>query len=135
MARKLASIRKISSIEAIPGADFIVLATVDNWKCITKKDEFSEGDLCVFFEPDAVLPKEDWSEFMKRYKYRVRTIKMRGVYSQGLVLPIETVGLNVSDVYEGMDIRLLLVSPSMTPKLQKNTKRTIRRENLCLMPG
>jgi RNA ligase (TIGR02306 family) len=90
MARKLASIQRIDKLESILNADKIVLATVMGWKVIVKKDEFSEEDLCVFFEVDSILPDgQEWAEFMRSRKFRVKTLKMRGVLSQGLVLSID----------------------------------------------
>lgn len=57
------------------------------WDVVVKKDEFKEGDLCVFFEVDSVLPDgESWAEFMRKKKFRVKTCKLRGVLSQGLAL-------------------------------------------------
>lgn len=97
--RRLATIRRIGEIEAIEGADMIVAASVDGWKVVTKKGEFKEGDPCVFFEIDSFLPAET-----KQFAFlaargtrtdeagvercRLRTIKLKGVVSQGLALPI-----------------------------------------------
>ncbi len=38
MSRKLASIKKISKLQPIKGKDRIVLATVDGWSVIVKKE-------------------------------------------------------------------------------------------------
>ena len=89
MKRKLASIQVIDKLSPIPGADRIVEATVMGWKVIVKKDEFVEGDKCVFFEVDSLLPEVEWAEFMRTRKFRVKTLKMRGILSQGLVLPLD----------------------------------------------
>ena len=87
--RKLASIQRIASIEPIEDADKIVKAKVMGWNVIIKKGELSVGDLCVFFEVDAVLPDgEPWAEFLRSRKFRVKTITLRGVLSQGLALPM-----------------------------------------------
>ena len=43
MERKLATIRRISSIEPIEGADVIEIAVVDGWKVVTKKNEYKPG--------------------------------------------------------------------------------------------
>lgn len=88
MERKLASIQKIESLTPIKGADRIELAQILGWHTIVKKGEFEVGDLCIYFEIDSVLPKHPIFDFMEKYKYRVRTIKMKGVLSQGLAIPI-----------------------------------------------
>ena len=86
--RQLASIRKISDIHPIPGADRIVVAQVDGWECVVKKDEFHVGDTIVYVEVDSIVPECPEFEFLRDRKFRVRTIKLRGQVSQGLVLPV-----------------------------------------------
>lgn len=95
--RKLASIQKIRSVEPIEGADRIELVHVLGWQCVAKKGEFKEGDYCVYFEIDSFLPIEPRFEFLRSSSYkksdllgegfRLKTQKMRGQISQGLVLP------------------------------------------------
>ena len=97
MSRKLASIQRIVSIEPIQGADKIELAIVLGWQCVVKKDEFKVGDLCVYIEIDSIVPADNpYFEFMKDRKYRVKTIRLRGIYSQGLVCPLNIMGLKTS---------------------------------------
>lgn len=86
--RQLASIRKISDIRSIPGADRIVVAQVDGWECVVQKDEFHVGDTIVYVEVDSIVPERPEFEFLRGRKFRVRTIKLRGQVSQGLVLPV-----------------------------------------------
>lgn len=93
--RKLATIRKITNIVPIENCDNIALAIVDGWTVIIKKSEFSIGDSCVFFEIDSFLPLEPRYEFLKKTTkfdgkegYRIKTMKMKGVLSQGLALPL-----------------------------------------------
>lgn len=95
--RKLASIRIISEIKPIDGADNIELAIVDGWQCIIKKGEFSPGSFCIYFEIDSFLPIRPEFEFLRKSSYkkmgdqegfRLRTIKLRGQISQGLVLAL-----------------------------------------------
>lgn len=98
--RKLASIRIISEINPIPGADAIEVATVDGWEVVVKKGEFAVGDKAVYFEIDSLLPIRPEFEFLHKscYRktdqqegYRLRTIKLRGQISQGLLIPISLV--------------------------------------------
>jgi len=113
--RKLASIRKIKDIKPIKNADRIVLVQVDGWWCITKKDEFQKGELGVYFEIDSLLPHEDIYSFLGKaslrdgeYRYRIKTMKMRGVISQGLLLPLGLFEDRLKGYKEGDDVTEVL---------------------------
>lgn len=97
--RKLASIQKIKSLTPIKDADKIELATVLGWHVIvSKNDGFKVGDKVVYFEIDSILPDIPEFEFLKkRTKLRVKTIKLRGVISQGLIISIEQARKIASD--------------------------------------
>lgn len=95
--RQLATIRKIAAIEPIEGADAIEVAVIDGWKVVIKKGEFTEGQLAVYFEIDSWMPTE-LAPFLSKGKEprefegvkgeRLRTVKLRGQISQGLLLPV-----------------------------------------------
>ncbi len=87
--RSLAYIAKITNIEPIEGADRIEHATInDGWKVVVaKQDGFKVGDEVVYIEIDSKVPAKPVFEFLSDRKYRVKTIKLRGAYSQGLVMP------------------------------------------------
>lgn len=95
--RKLATIRKIVAINPIENADAIEVATVDGWNVVVKKGEFKVGDLVIYLEIDSWVPHE-LAPFLSRgtepREYngvsgeRLRTIKLRGQISQGLILPL-----------------------------------------------
>ena len=95
--RKLASIQRIGMVLPFEGADAIEIVTVNSWKVVSKKSEFKEGDLCVYFEIDSFLPMEKDFEFLRKSSnkkmgdlegFRLKTIKLRGQVSQGLCLPL-----------------------------------------------
>ena len=97
MERKLASIQRIGKVLPIEGADAIEIVMINSWKVVSKKGEFNEGDLCVYFEIDSFLPMEKDFEFLRKSSYkkmgdlegfRLKTIKLRGQVSQGLCLPL-----------------------------------------------
>lgn len=114
--RKLATIRKISKLEPIDGADKIELATVDGWKVVVGKDVgYKTGDIVVYCEIDSFLPIEDNYEFLRKSSYRklsdgtegfrLRTMKLRGVISNGLILPINQLSkLKWPNLIEGLDV-------------------------------
>jgi len=97
--RKLASIQKIREIRPIKGADMIELAIVNNWQAVVSKAEgHRAGDLVVYCEIDSLLPEVPEFEFLRKgcYKqlpdgtagFRLRTIRLRGELSQGLIIPL-----------------------------------------------
>lgn len=95
--RKLATIRKIDDIVPIKGADFIELAIVDGWKCVVKKGDFNIGDVVIYCEVDSWIPygiapflcKNDPPKEYNGVKgERLKTVKLRGQISQGLILPL-----------------------------------------------
>ena len=97
--RELATIQKISKLEPIEKADRLEKATVLGWDVVVKKGDFHEGQKVVYFEIDSFLPIDERFDFLRdsSYKktqlmgegYRLKTIKLRGQVSQGLVLPVE----------------------------------------------
>jgi len=95
--RKLVSIQQVKDIMPIEGADAIELAQINGWQCVVKKNEFKKGDLGVYFEIDSFLPIEPEFEFLRKSSYkkmgdqegfRLKTVKLRGEISQGLILPL-----------------------------------------------
>ncbi|GHU08733.1 hypothetical protein FACS1894151_05170 [Spirochaetia bacterium] len=96
--RSLVSIQTVGSITPIEDSDFLEIAHVMGWQCVVKKGEFRAGDLAVYFEVDSFLPAEERYEFLRKSSwrdnidngqgFRIRTIKLRGQLSQGLLLPL-----------------------------------------------
>lgn len=90
--RELSSIRRIDSLRPIEGADLIEVASVDGWDIVVKKGQFNVGDECIYFEIDSLLPdNQPLFEFLRPRDFRVKTIKLRGQISQGLVFPLSDI--------------------------------------------
>lgn len=85
--RKLAHIEKIDWIRPIEGKDRIALAGVLGWTVIIQKADYNEGDKCIFCEIDSVFPEKPEFEFLRSKKFRIKTMKMSGVLSQGICFP------------------------------------------------
>lgn len=96
--RKLVTIRQISNILPIPNADAIEEVQVDGWSVVSQKGIHSVGDFVLYFEIDSFLPESDprFASFMKFgtqtfegvVGHRLRTKRLRGVYSQGIIIPL-----------------------------------------------
>ena len=109
--RHLATIRKIKELRPIQNADRIEVAIIDGWECVVNKsDGFKVGNLVVYVEIDSVLPDKPEFEFMRKYKFRVKTIKLRGQVSQGLVLPMSILNSHqpLPETPEGSDVTDIL---------------------------
>jgi RNA ligase (TIGR02306 family) len=122
MERKLATIREITDIRPIEGADMIELASVGGWNVVVAKNVGHKiGDKVVYCEIDSFLPIKEEFEFLRKSSYkkmgdqegfRLKTIKLRGQVSQGLILPISVVPIvqfaTGHDLPEGLDVTEML---------------------------
>lgn len=120
--RKLASLVVVSEVKPLPGADNIEVAKVrgKEWSVVVKKGSFKVGDEAIFFEIDSYLPIEERYKFLEGSSlreikgesgeveergYRLKTMRMRGQVSQGLLLPFtEFPELEETGLVEGDDV-------------------------------
>ena len=122
MERKLATVRKISDIQPIEGADMIELAIVDGWKVVVAKNVGHKvDDMVIYCEIDSFLPIREEFEFLRKTSFkkmgdqegfRLKTIRLRGQVSQGLILPIVVLNPPDANIYvtpfEGLDVTEML---------------------------
>jgi RNA ligase (TIGR02306 family) len=116
--RKLASIRLIDDVLPIANADRLEQVAIGGWRIVVAKGEFAKGDKVVYFEIDSALPADDIRyEFLKERclrkwmcsgrlvceVIRIKSIKLRGVVSQGLVIPL-TDFPELTDTEVGTDV-------------------------------
>lgn len=94
--RHLATIQIIENLSPIEWADLIELAHVKGWQVIVKKWEYKIWDEVIYCEIDSFLPIRPEYEFLRKSSYknydwkewfRIKTMKMKGVISQWLILP------------------------------------------------
>lgn len=120
MKRKLASIQKIDSVIKHPHADTLNICKIQGWNVVTKCNEFKEGDLCIYFQIDSFLPIRPEFEFLRKMCYRkivdqegfrIKTVRLRGQVSQGLLMPASILhGWSMTELmkHEGMDVTDIL---------------------------
>ena len=82
-------------IEKHPNADTLGLIRIGGYTAAVRLGEFQEGDLIAYIEPDYVVPDTDQFAFL-RGNLRIRAKRLRGVWSQGLVIPAPA-GTNAGD--------------------------------------
>ena len=114
-------------------ADALEIAIVSNFPCVVKKGSFKEGDVvfyirddaklveydhrkdfmskygdpCAFITQDGYCPEKfDWQESLLKYLGsggRVKTIKLRGKVSMGILMKPEDLGLGSGLTWEGAE--------------------------------
>lgn len=136
--RKLASVRRVKAIRPIPDADMIEVVTVDGWDVVSQKAVGHKvGDLVCYFEIDSFLPVREEFEFLRKGCYRsieglgegfrLRTIKLRGQVSQGLIIPLRELDIENKDSLKEYDdltevLGVIKFDPPIPPQLQGEVK-------------
>lgn len=92
---------KIDKIEKHPNADSLGIVTVFGWSCCVKLGEYQPGDLVAYIPPDYVCDtRRKEFNFLDNgkgnWQHRIRVKKLRGIYSQGLLIKAPE-GLNEGD--------------------------------------
>ena len=96
--RELAYVVTIDNIEPIPGYDRVEWATVGGWKVIVQKGQFNIGDPAIYFEIDSKVPSDkECFAFLEKRHYKVKTLKMCKVISQGLLMHAEDFGWTINE--------------------------------------
>ncbi len=100
----IASVEIIKNILVHPNADRLEIAEVFGFQCVVPKGLFQIGEKICFIFPDSVLPTDTWATFYKtKNKTRVKSQKIRGVWSVGIVEKLERLGLS-SNLEAGIDV-------------------------------
>jgi len=133
MERKLATIQKIKSVDPIENADAIEKVSVLGWQCVAKKGEFKPGDMCLYCEIDSIMPDKPEFEFLRPRKFRIKTIKLRGIISQGITLPLSYLKYD-QEIYEGLDVTEIMGVTKYEPYLPPNMNGEIWGEKPWFVP-
>ena len=109
--RELAYVVQIDELRPIEGYDRVEHARVGGWWVIVKKDQFKVGDLAIYIEVDSKVPETEVFEFLAKRNYKVKTLKMCKVISQGLLMHPEDFGWkeDTSGQFAG-DVPLIRIS-------------------------
>lgn len=133
-------INKINSISPIEGADKIEKVTVNGWSAIAQKGIHEVGDLVLCMTTDAVIPQEladKWgvAGYLRKGN-RVRTIKLKGVYSEVILIPLTTINQthSLSNSFEGEDwgdiLGIFKYEPPTIEVILPGGKRIRQKDNL-----
>lgn len=87
--RALAYVSTLDEIKPIEGYDRVQHGRTSGWWCIINKaDEMNVGDKIVYFEVDSKVPATEQFAFLEKRNYKIKTLKMCKVLSQGLIMPL-----------------------------------------------
>lgn len=84
----------VDRIEVHPNADRLEIAHITGWSVVVQKGAFKAGQAAVYFPIDSVLPTALEEKLfpptgkIHLSKSRIKTIKLRGAISQGLLVPV-----------------------------------------------
>lgn len=87
--RELVYTVKIDEIRPIEGYDRVEHARVGGWWVIVQKDQFKVGDYAIYFEIDSKVPEKAEFAFLAKRHFKIKTLKMCKVVSQGLLMAIK----------------------------------------------
>lgn len=114
--RKMASIRKIIDIKKIENADKICIYLVDGWQIVDEVNKYKINDFVIMLEIDSWVPNA-LAPFLSKGKVprefngvkgeKLKTVKLRGALSQGLLLPVSILPKDYLYV-EGDDVSEIL---------------------------
>lgn len=93
---------EVVSIDQIiphPNADRLEIAQIAGWTCVVRKGEFQAGQKVVYIPIDSILSPDLEARLfpadskVKLSRSRVKTIKLRGAISQGIVVSLEELSI------------------------------------------
>ena len=109
MSTHSVKIIEIGEVRSHENADRLCIVPVGGWSCVVGKEQFKPGSRAIYIEPDYVVPL-DRPEFAflckpdsDKVEHRLKAIRLRGVVSFGLLIPVpesladRAVGDNVMD--------------------------------------
>lgn len=102
---KDATIELVSNVMKHPNADKLDLCQVLGFQCVTKRDQFKNGDKVVYVRPDTVFPLADWAtEYRKYSPKRIKAIRLRGLFSEGVIIPFDAVPEDVRNTIANFEV-------------------------------
>ena len=87
---KIVTVETISTVEKHPDADRLHVYTLMDmaWQIVSNV-KYNPGDRVAYVHTDTVAPKTEEFKFLESVGYRIKTIKLRGVISNGMLLPLD----------------------------------------------
>lgn len=93
---------RLGPIEKHPNADTLGVVQIWGYTAIIRLGEYAEDDLVAYIEPDYVVPDTETFAFLR--DKRIRAKRLRGIWSQGLVIRAPDGASEGDDVMEALGI-------------------------------
>jgi RNA ligase (TIGR02306 family) len=126
MSSLIVEVVNVDDVAVHDNADSLEIATIKGWYCVVGKDQFKAGDKAIYIPIDSVISEPTLSTIfpanskIKPNNGRIKTIKIRGSISQGLLLPLDKVGID-ADTPVGTDVAAKLGITKFEPPLDKSS--------------
>lgn len=99
MSDKSVYVRRVGDVARHPNADRLDIVSFEGilYRCVVGRDQVRPGDLVAYFPVDTVLPEPLLvsiglsGKLAGKQHNRVKTVKLRGEFSQGLAVPLSDV--------------------------------------------
>jgi len=124
---------EVTNVQVHPNADKLELGFYQAWQCCVQKSRFKSGDKAVYIPIDSVLPEKIESMIfgedakVKLHNHRVRSIKLRGALSQGMIVKLNDIGLS-EDYHVGKDLtKILGIKKYETPTKNMSNKMNVKK--------
>ena len=102
--RELCYVVTVDEIRPIPNYDRVEHARVGGWWVIVQKGQFNVGDPAIYFEIDSKVPSDkECFAFLEKRNYKVKTLRMCKVISQGLLMHASDFGWKALPSVLGVD--------------------------------
>lgn len=135
-----AEVVRVDRVETHPNADRLELVYIRGWQVVVRKGDAMAGSLVVYLPIDSVLPPDLEADLfppdskVKLSKSRVKTIKLRGSISQGMIVSLNDASIEkrlsphfnlrpngTVDLYEGTDVTDILGITKYEPPIASYT--------------
>lgn len=128
---------EILKSEKHPNADKLSVYTINGWQVIGGLDQYKVGQKVIYFPIDSILPAQVESKIfgpdskVKLSKSRIKTIKLRGAVSQGLITDPTEFGLERESIGADVTAKLGVIKyePPEVPTGYGNVRVTVSKKN------
>lgn len=85
MSKQETLVYKLENTIDHPNSDNLKIFKINGYQVIFNKNDFKEGDLIAYIEPDTIVPDNEQFKFLQGHT-RIKSRKLRGLYSEGLLI-------------------------------------------------